>query len=460
MALAFVILAAGFSKRMKTKRSKVLHPLAGRPLIRYISDLAASFGPDRLVFVVSEGGEGMPGTPEGSLFAVQKEPLGTGHAALAAEASLGGFAGTVCVINGDSPLLTRETLDRLLETHEAGGAAATVLTSELADPTGYGRILRRDGSVARVVEETDATDEERGIREVNTGFYCFDKGALFTALHSVESANAQGEYYLTDVIEILLSKGMKVDAAQGADPDEILGVNSRRELAVAERVLKERQIERLFEAGATVVDPASTFVGPEVEVGRDTIVHPFTFLEGATVIGEDCVIGPSTRLVDCTVADGAEVAFTVAKGAEIGPEATVGPYAHLRPGTKVGRGAKVGGFVEVKKSEIGEGSKVPHLSYIGDAVIGKDVNVGAGTITCNYNGFEKHETVIEDEAFIGSDTMLIAPVRIGKGAVTGAGSAISEDVPADALGLERAEQENVEGWAKERRERHKSGGSE
>jgi bifunctional UDP-N-acetylglucosamine pyrophosphorylase/glucosamine-1-phosphate N-acetyltransferase len=336
----------------------------------------------------------------------------------------------------------------LTRVHAKSAAAATVLTAKVSRPKGYGRIIRGDGGIKKIVEERDASPDELYIREVNTGTYCFDSKKLFRALQKIKPDNDQQEYYLTDVIEVLNSAGERVVAKQADDETEVLGVNSRVELADAEMILRARINESFMEKGVTLVHPPLTYIDADVEIGRDTIIYPLSFLFGKTVVGEGCHIGPSCQITDSVVEDGVMISFAVLDRVRIEKGAKIGPFSHLRPETRVGEGGKVGSFVEIKKGDIGKGSKVPHLSYIGDATIGKDVNVGAGTITCNFNGVTKNRTVIEDEAFIGSDSILIAPIKIGKGAYTGAGSIISKDVPADALGIERSEQKNIKGWAK------------
>ena len=339
---------------------------------------------------------------------------------------------------------------------ESAGAVLTLLTAHLADPTGYGRIVRdpRDGSVARIVEEKDCTPEQRAITEVNTGTYCFDSRVLFAHLDRLTTENVQGEYYLTDMVSVFIAEGLTVSATLTDDPFETLGVNSRVQLADAAKLMQRRINHEHLMAGVTMVDPDLVWIGPDVSLGRDVELLPMTFLMGTTVVGDRTVIGPNSRLTDATVAEDVCVDASVVVGATIGPRVCVGPVAYLRPGTVLEADSKAGSCVEIKKSTVGEGSKVPHLSYIGDATIGKNVNVGAGSITCNFDGFSKHPTVIEDGAFIGSDTMLVAPVTVGEGAITAAGSTIARDVPAGSLALERSKQANLEGWAARRREKN------
>jgi bifunctional UDP-N-acetylglucosamine pyrophosphorylase/glucosamine-1-phosphate N-acetyltransferase len=354
------------------------------------------------------------------------------------------------------PLLTPRTLARLLDAHHAASGAATVVTANVERPYGYGRVVRTAGRIARIVEEKDASPTERQIHEINSGIYALDLAPLFDALRTIASRNAQGEYYLTDLIGIYRRRKLPVETYTVENAAEIRGVNSRSELAEVSAIVRQTKNEELMAAGVTIVDPAATYIDLDVQVGADTVIHPGVVLEGQTRIGEACEIHAHSRLVDSEIGDRVTVNnYCLIVGARVADGASVGPFAHLRPETKVGQGAKVGNFVELKKTTLGPGSKANHLSYLGDATIGADVNIGAGTITCNYDGEKKHETVIEDGAFIGSDTQLIAPVKVGKGAYVGAGSSITQDVPAGALGIGRGRQSNVDGWV----ERKKGGGS-
>ncbi|MEO8036984.1 MAG: bifunctional UDP-N-acetylglucosamine diphosphorylase/glucosamine-1-phosphate N-acetyltransferase GlmU, partial [Acidobacteriota bacterium] len=389
-------------------------------------------------------------------FAVQDQQLGTGHAVLQAAGALeGDMAGRrILILSGDVPLTRAGTLKELLAQHEREKNALTVLTMELDDPAMYGRIVRDDeGGVSRIVEAKDANAEEKEIHEVNAGIYLFDGEHLFDNLRNLSTDNAQGEYYLTDLIAVLRKGGKRVGAYIANDPIEALGVNSRAELATVEGEIQKRVVEKLMKAGVTFRNPATVVIDSTVTIGADSVVYPFVTLEGTTNIGEGCVLDPGVHLINVTVGDDVHLKTgTVAEEATIEDEATVGPYANLRPGTHLGKHVKVGNFVETKKAVFGEGSKASHLSYIGDAEIGVDVNIGAGTITCNYDGVNKHKTVLEDGVFIGSDTQLVAPVRVGKGAYVGAGSTITKDVPADALSLSRTPQRIIEGWAARKRE--------
>jgi bifunctional UDP-N-acetylglucosamine pyrophosphorylase / glucosamine-1-phosphate N-acetyltransferase len=454
--LTVVVLAAGEGKRLRSALPKPLHPLAGKPLLWHVLAAAAPLKADRTVVVVGNDADQVTAAVEGFQlgpvrFAVQPTQRGTGDALAAALPLLEGD-GDVMVLYGDTPLLTPALLEGLLAGHRSAKATATLLTCTLDDPSGYGRVLRDPGgAVAGLVEHRDATPEQRAIREVNAGLYVFRRAAL-DGLAELGSDNLQGEFYLPDLVPVVLRTGGLVAARQGPK-EEVRGVNDRVELAEAGAVLRRRLLERLMLAGVTVVDPAATYVDADVEVGQDSVLEPLTFLEAGTRVGARCRLGPNVRLVGCTVGDGAAVAQSLAVQATIGPEASVGPFAYLRPGTELGQGSKVGSFVEVKQSRVGPGSKVPHLSYVGDADIGAGVNVGAGTVFVNYDGVDKHRTSVGDGAFIGSDTMLVAPVTVGDGAQTAAGSTITKDVPPDALAIERSDQRTIEGWAARRRRR-------
>jgi len=388
----------------------------------------------------------------GLRFALQQPQLGTGHALLQAKPHLAGRSGTVVLLSGDVPLLRPATLQALVRTHESRGAAATVLTARVDRPDGYGRILREDGRIASIVEHKDATAAERAIDEINSGIYAFALEPLFDALASIGAANAQGEYYLPDLVRIYREQGLPVETVSLEDPREILGVNSRRELADVTTILNATRNEELMAAGVSIVDPASAWIGPDVVVGPDTVIHQNVYLEGRTRIGAGCEIHACVRIVDSTIDDGVIVQnFCVVTESHIASGARIGPFAHIRPQSDVGEGAHVGNFTELKKTTLGKGSKANHLSYLGDATIGENVNIGAGTITCNYDGTHKHPTVIEDGAFIGSDSQLVAPVRVGKGAYVAAGSSIVEDVPAGALGIARGKQVNKDGWVEKKK---------
>jgi len=451
-----VILAAGQGTRMKSRLPKVLHSVAGQPMVEYVLRTADSISPATVTLIVGHGAdvlrERLGG--RGNLhFALQEPQLGTAHALQQAEARLAGQKGTLVLLSGDVPLLTASTLRRLIETHQEGaGASATVVTAIVERPYGYGRIVRSKGRIARIVEERDASADVRRIREINAGIYAFDLAPLFDALRKIASQNAQGEFYLTDLIAIYRRRKLPVETLIVDNAQEIRGINSRAELAEVSRIVRQTKNEELMAAGVTIVDPATTYIDTDAEIGADTVIHPGVVIEGHTKIGSACEIQGSVRIRDSEIADRVTINnFCLIIGARVADGASIGPFAHLRPETVVGEGAKVGNFVELKKTTLGPGSKANHLAYLGDATIGAKVNVGAGTITCNYDGVTKHATIIEDGAFIGSDSQLIAPVRIGKGAYVGAGSSITEDVPAGALGIARGRQSNVEGWVERKK---------
>lgn len=446
-----VILAAGEGKRMKSKLPKVMHQLCGRPMLEYVLAAAREAGVSETIVVIGPEGERIKEIlGEGVRYAYQRERLGTGHAVLQAGDIIPPEVNTLLVLSGDTPTLPPRLLRKLLTVHHSRKAVASLVITRLEDPRGYGRVLRNGaGKVLGVVEEADADSAVKALKEINAGVYAFNRRELFRALERLCPANVQGEYYLPDVLGIFCQQGLPV-AAVMADYEEIQGVNNRVQLAEAEGVIRRGILEELMMAGVTIVDPASTFIDAGVEIGRDTVIHPFTIIKGASRIGEDCHIGPLARLRGVTVAAGAKIENSVLVDCSLGAGVKIGPYAYLRPGTVMEEGAKAGTFVEIKKSIIGKNSKVPHQSYVGDTIMAGEVNIGAGTITCNYDGWDKYETHIEEGAFIGSNTNLVAPVRIGKKAVTGAGSTISKDVPAYALGLERAQLKVIPDYVKKK----------
>ncbi|MFJ3878349.1 bifunctional UDP-N-acetylglucosamine diphosphorylase/glucosamine-1-phosphate N-acetyltransferase GlmU [Streptomyces sp. NPDC090077] len=455
---AVVVLAAGEGTRMKSATPKVLHEICGRSLVGHVVAASRELDPTHLVVVVGHAREQvtahLAGVDAGVRTAVQHEQNGTGHAVRMALEELGGpLAGTVIVVCGDTPLLTGETLHALAATHEADGNAVTVLTAEVPDSTGYGRIVRdpATGAVTAIVEHKDATDAQRAIREINSGVFAFDGALLADALGKVRTDNSQGEEYLTDVLGILREAGHRVGAAVGSDHRQILGINNRVQLAEARALLNARLLERAMLAGVTVVDPAGTFVDVTVTFGQDAVIHPGTQLLGATHIGEGAEVGPNTRLKDTRVGAGARVDNAVADSAVIGDLASVGPFAYLRPGTNLGVKSKAGTYVEMKNATIGEGTKVPHLSYVGDATIGEYSNIGAASVFVNYDGEHKHHTTVGSHCKTGSDNMFVAPVTIGDGAYTAAGSVITKDVPPGALAVARGQQRNIEGWVARKR---------
>lgn len=448
MRTAAIILSAGAGTRMKSKKPKVAHEVLGLPLVQWVVRAAREAGAEPIVSVVGHGAEVVRPLVAGTEVVEQPEQLGTGDAVMRAQEALAGFDGSVLVLSGDCPLIRASTLAELVAAREREDAACAVLSMRMDDPFGYGRIVRgAAGEFERIVEQKDATEAQAAICECNSGFYCFDSKLLFEALQRVGNDNAAGEYYLTDVLGILHEAGLRVVAVQAAEPDECLGVNSRAQLAQATRAMQARVNSALMASGVTMMAPDLVWVGPDVRVARDVELLPGVMLMGATEIGEDSVIGPNSRLTDTVVGAGCTVDETVAVEARIDDGAACGPRAYLRPGAHLMEGAKAGTHVEIKKSTIGPGSKVPHLSYIGDTTMGAGVNVGAGSITCNYDGAHKHATTIGDDVFIGSDTMMVAPVSIGSGAVVGAGSVITKDVPEGALAVARARERMIDGWA-------------
>jgi bifunctional UDP-N-acetylglucosamine pyrophosphorylase / glucosamine-1-phosphate N-acetyltransferase len=447
---------------MKSVRPKVLHDVCGRPSLWHVVKAALAAKPSTLVIVVHHGRDEVEaevrswGTRPAPVFVDQGEPLGTGHAVAVTEDEVA-KASEVLVLSGDDPLITGTQVRQLLGVHRRTRAAATILTTVLEDPAGFGRIVREGNELVGIVQEMDASPQVRRIREVSTLVYAFRREDLFGALPLVGRENRQHEYYLPDVIAILKGKGERVSVV----PVELgggLGLNSRKGLATVTRIMRTRIVESHMAGGVTFVDPSTAYVDVEVRIGRDTSILPFTFLEGATRIGTRCRIGPATRIEDTTVGNDADVTFSVVRGSKIGRRVSVGPYASIRPGTVIEDRGKAGSFVEIKASHVGKGSKVPHLSYVGDAIIGDGANIGAGTVTVNYDGYDKHRTVIGDGARIGSDTMLVAPVKVGKRAWTGAGSTITKDIPAGALAVERSEQRIVPGYDERRRKKGKMGG--
>ncbi len=456
--LHVVILAAGKSTRMKSARPKVLHDLAGRTLIEHVLHAARPLAAASTTLVVGHAATDVKAALArwtDLQFVEQSPQLGTGHALLQTETVLSGKKGTLLLLYGDVPLLSTGTLQRLLESHHARHAAATVLTAELPDPYGYGRIVRDPkGQIARIVEERDASAEQRAIYEVNSGIYALSLSKLFETLHRLASDNAQGEYYLTDLVALYHQEKRKVDALCVDTPDELRGINSRIELAEMARVVRDRRNRAVMLSGVTLEDPATTYIDEDVTIGADTTIGPGVRLQGRTSVGARCTIQAGCRLTNVAVGDEVIILdYCVLTDATVGDQAKLGPFAHIRPESVVGPSAHVGNFVELKKTVLGRGSKANHLSYLGDSMIGDGVNVGAGTITCNYDGVKKHRTVIDDGAFIGSNSALVAPVTIGAGAYVGAGSTITQDVPPGALGLARGHQHNKEDWAARRKAR-------
>lgn len=457
-ALSVVVLAAGQGTRMRSRTIKLLHDVAGRPLVAWVMNAVSSLKPARTIAVIGHQADAMRQALEGSChaFVLQKEQRGTGHALMqAAGAVTRSRASTLLVLNGDLPTLKPSTLRELLSQHRRSGAALTIVTAELDRPQGYGRIVRAQGRVLRIVEEVAASSEERKIREVNCGIYCAKPPLLLSTLKRLRSDNPKGEYFLTDAVQELVQRGERVETFVHEDAADVLGVNTRAELARAALALYARKASELQDQGVTLLDPARIWIDPRARVGRDSIIYPDVIVEGKTTLGADCIVRPGCRLVDCRIGPGVEIRdHSLLVESEVGPRAKVGPFAHLRPGSVLGAGARVGNFVELKQTSLGARSKASHLSYLGDARIGADCNIGAGTITCNYDGGRKHPTTLGRRVFVGSDTQLVAPVTVRDGAYVAAGTTVTHDVPAGALAIGRSRQRNVAGWVARKRKQH------
>ncbi|NLK97085.1 MAG: bifunctional UDP-N-acetylglucosamine diphosphorylase/glucosamine-1-phosphate N-acetyltransferase GlmU [Epulopiscium sp.] len=452
--LSTIILAAGEGTRMKSKKSKVLHKVLGKSLIQHVINAAKYAGSEKTCLVIGYKGEEVKeAIGDGVEYAVQKERLGTGHAVMQADYFIG-EEGDILVLYGDTPLITGETLKNMIETHRKEQNGVTILSAIVEDPTGYGRIIRDEsGNFVKNVEHKDANEEELKVREINGGMYCFQAKLLKEALKELTNDNVQGEYYLTDTLHIILSKGYKVNAMIVKDTNEILGVNSRAQLSEVTQIMKRRINKKFMDEGVTIIDPENTYIEPDVSIGIDTIIYPGSIIQGETVIGEDCIIGPNTRIEHAKIGNDVSIESSVVLESEIGSSTTVGPFAYIRPNSKIGSHIKIGDFVEVKNSTIGNNTKVSHLTYIGDADVGANVNFGCGTVIVNYDGRKKHRTTIEDGAFIGCNTNLVSPVTVHKEAYTAAGSTITEDVPSRALGIARARQINKENWVDKKNNR-------
>jgi len=448
------ILAAGKGTRMKSRVPKVLHKVGGAPMIEHVLGAASTLRPASTVVIIGHEADALRaalGRHHNLTFVVQEPQLGTGHALLTTRPALERATGTLVLLSGDVPMLSPQTLKGLVDGHTAARAAATVLTATVDDPHGYGRIVRAGQQIARIVEEKDASSAEREIREINSGIYAFALDGLFAALGKIAAENAQGEYYLPDLVAIFRQEGRTVETFTLDDPEEIRGINSRAELADMSRAMRQRKNTELMASGVTIEDPATTYIGSDVEIGADTIIHPGVTIGGATRIGSRTEVHSGVRIVNCTVGDGVTILdHCVILDSTVAAGATIGPFAHLRQHTDIGERAHIGNFVELKKTVFGAGSKSGHLAYLGDAVIGDKVNIGAGTITCNYDGEKKNTTRIEDGAFVGSDTQLIAPVTVGAGAYIGSGTTVREDVPAGSLAVSAGKQRNIEGWAEKK----------
>lgn len=452
-----VILAAGKGTRMKSQLPKVLHPVAGVPMIEHVLAVSGALAPASTTVVVGHMGDHVRGALAAhshTEFVVQEPQLGTAHALLQTEPLLCSESGTVVLLSGDVPALRVATLEQLVSTHRNAQAALTVVTAQVDEPHGYGRIVRDGGNLAKIVEEKDATPDERTITEINAGIYAFDLDGLFEAVRSIGASNAQREYYLPDLVSIYRAAGRVVETVTVADAAEIQGINSRAELASVGANLRQRRNLELMASGVTIEDPATTYIDADVQVGADSVIRPGVTLERGTVVGSGVTIHSGVRVSASTIGDGATVLdHSLITDSSVGAGASIGPFAHLRGDAKVGAKGKIGNFVELKKAVLGDGTKASHLAYLGDAVIGAGVNIGAGTITCNYDGVRKQVTTIEDGAFIGSDTQLVAPVRIGTGAYVGTGTTVREDVPAGALAVSAGKQRNIEGWVEKKRSR-------
>lgn len=459
-SLGVILMAAGLGKRMRSDLPKVLHLLGGAPLISYPLRVCWSLNPERVVVVVGHGTEQVRQACDNEkvIWVLQKEQLGTGHAVQCTRKTLGQFSGDLLILSGDVPFLTKDSLTALLRHHRDHESTVSLMTACLDHPSGYGRVLRGvNGEVTGIVEEKDASDSEKEINEVNAGIYVVSPKFLYSALDDLTNLNRQGEYYLPDIVEIACRNGESVGAVQVNDPREMLGINTREELAMMERAMQEKINRRWMESGVTLKDPLTTYIEDGVQIGKDTMIGPNTHLMGRTVVGERCLIDGNAYVTNSRFGKESHLKFSVViTDCEIGEKAEIGPFSHLRPGTVLKNNVRVGNFVEVKNSSIESGTKASHLSYIGDSKLGKETNIGAGTITCNYDGFEKHRTTIGDRVQIGSNTQLVAPVVIGNDAYVGAGSTITQDVPAGALALSRVAQRHVKGWVQRFREKQKT----
>lgn len=447
--LAAVILAAGKGTRMRSEKPKVLHPLCGRPMLHYPLEAARKSGFNQLKVVIGHGSQQVMDAFSGEdiTWVEQTNQLGTGHALLCAAEALRGYSGPLLLLCGDVPLLRPETVQQLYRYHTEEESAVTVLTARMTDPHGYGRIIREGQQVLQIVEERDADDMQRQLTEINTGTYLFDTTFVLSALQGLNKNNAQGEYYLTDIVAAAVAEGHQTRALCVDDPTQVMGINDRRQLAEAEVLMRWKMNSDLMYGGVSMIDPTTVYIDDGVTLGSDTILHPNVHLHGNTKIGRNCTIETGVVIVDSQLADGIHIkAGSVVEGSQIGSASVIGPMAHLRPGTELAGNNKIGNFVETKKTQFGEGSQASHLTYIGDAEVGRNVNFGCGTITCNYDGVNKHKTLIEDDVFIGSDTQFVAPVHIGRNSLIAAGSTITKDVPANALALSRVEQKVIEGW--------------
>jgi bifunctional UDP-N-acetylglucosamine pyrophosphorylase/glucosamine-1-phosphate N-acetyltransferase len=458
--IATIILAAGKGTRMKSDLVKVLHPILGLPMLSYTIYLSLHhIKAEKTIVVVGHQADQIKErfqTPQIN-FVLQREQLGTGHAVLQALPLLQGFTGTALILCGDVPLVKAETLRSFIDTFLGNDSTIAVLTAVVKDPYGYGRIIRGpEGWLERIVEEKDASDEESLIREINTGIFCVRSAFLMEGLKEIGKENVQGEYYLPDLVEVARKRDLRCSAHMVANPVEVMGINTRVDLATATEALRQEKVKELMLSGVTIIDPRTTYLDRTVEIGKDTTLYPNCTLQGRTRIGERCVIEPNSKISDTEIGDGVTIrSYSVITESRIEDGASIGPFAHLRPLSEVKAKARIGNFVEVKKSVIGKGSKANHLAYIGDSLIGEEVNIGAGTITCNYDGFEKHQTIIGDRVFVGSNVELVAPVKVGNRSSIGAGTTVTKDVPEGALAISRVKQKNIRGWSKKMELQHK-----
>jgi bifunctional UDP-N-acetylglucosamine pyrophosphorylase/glucosamine-1-phosphate N-acetyltransferase len=454
--LATIILAAGKGTRMKSSLAKVLHPILGRPMLAYTIEVSLSgLKADTTAVVVGYQAERVREifSKDPVIFISQEPQLGSGHAVLSTEETFRGYDGTILILSGDVPLVQANTLHNLVAFHRSEQSTVTLTTTRLSDPTGYGRVIRREGKhVEGIVEEKDASPLERRIEEVNTGLYCVEASFLFSTLKRVSADNSQGEYYLTDIVKIGREEGKRILAFEVPDSDQVIGINTRADLARSNEIVRKRCLEQWMLDGVTIVDPNTAYIEADVTIGRDTIIHPNCAIQGKTTIGSHCVIGPNCLVAHSQIDDEVTIRpFSVVEESQLARGVTIGPFSRLRPNTQIQEGARIGNFVEIKKSLIGKGSKANHLAYVGDATLGEGVNIGAGTIFCNYDGVAKHPTTVGDGVFVGSNTELVAPLKIGKHAVIGAGSTITGDVPDESLAISRVKQKNVAGWKKRKR---------
>lgn len=445
-----IVLAAGAGTRMKSKLPKVLHRVADVPMIEHVLDIVEHVDCNKKVVVIGHGATEVKKAIEhrNVQFVLQSERLGTGHAVMQAEEEIT-EKGDVIVLYGDTPLIREESIEKFIKFHQDNDFSASVLTTDMYDPTGYGRIIRdNENQVIAIVEEKDANKEQKSITEINSGIYCFKARDLKRSLSKLDNRNSQGEYYITDVIEILNNENKKISGFKLEDHTEIMGVNSRRQLADAERIMKKRILNKLMDDGVTIIDPNNTYVGKKVKIDRDTVLYPGTLIMGNTIIGEDCIIGPDARIEDSILKDNIEIRDSTVLESKIDSNTKVGPYAYLRPNSDLGKNVKIGDFVEVKNSKIGDNSKASHLSYIGDGKVGKNVNIGCGVVFVNYDGKNKNKTIVEDNAFVGCNVNLVAPVTIKKNAYVAAGSTITKEVTEESLAVARIKQSNIEGWVR------------